>query len=447
MTASAHGGVAAVVRARLERHVERRAARPLARRLERDDLGVRPARALVPALPHDLAVRERRPRRRPGSGAPFRGPRSASSSARSRVLTDERRTSPRYAARDVVARRRPRSPRRAGRRPPRARRRRSRPSTPPSTWTSTSSGSRLAQLADAVERLRHERLARVAGMDAHAEHDVGALARPRRPPRPRVSGLNATPTPSPCSRACAIGRAGSSTTSTWNVTLSPPASAICGMCRSGLSTMRWQSSTPPRVVHERRDRLEHDRADRDRLDEVPVADVEVEDPHAGVEAARLDLLAEAGEVGRVERRLDLAARPRASSCQDLMRRILRDEEAGRAVDVRQREQKLGPPRVAEAGPFGAEIVGLEAARRRRPPRSRRALIVQTEYVDRAPGPHALGGGGEQRAAGAPAAARARQRRSGRDASTPSPEHGASTSARSKPRELGSGARARRRARP
>src|SRR5207245_8486913 len=39
-----------------QRYVERRAPRPLARRLERDDLGVRPAPALVPALPYDLAV-------------------------------------------------------------------------------------------------------------------------------------------------------------------------------------------------------------------------------------------------------------------------------------------------------------------------------------------------------------------------------------------------------
>ena len=61
---------------------------------------------------------------------------------------------------------------------------------------------------------------------------------------------------------------------------------------------------PAGLVHERRDRLEHDRPDRDGLDEVAVADVEVEDAAAGGEE-RLDLLAEAREVGRVERRLDL----------------------------------------------------------------------------------------------------------------------------------------------
>ncbi len=47
---------AALVRARLERDVERRAAGLLARRLERDHLGVRPAGPLVPALADNLAV-------------------------------------------------------------------------------------------------------------------------------------------------------------------------------------------------------------------------------------------------------------------------------------------------------------------------------------------------------------------------------------------------------
>src|SRR6185312_4019617 len=58
------------------------------------------------------------------------------------------------------------------------------------------------------------------------------------------------------------------------------------------------------LVHARGDRAEDDRPDRDRLDEVPVSDVEVEDAAAGVEQ-HVDLLAEAREVGRVERRLDL----------------------------------------------------------------------------------------------------------------------------------------------
>src|SRR5207249_1440770 len=58
------------------------------------------------------------------------------------------------------------------------------------------------------------------------------------------------------------------------------------------------------AVDERRDRLQHDRPDGDRRDEVAVTDVEVEYPDAGAEE-QLDLLAQTGEVGRVERGLDL----------------------------------------------------------------------------------------------------------------------------------------------
>src|SRR5919109_1182928 len=60
-----------------------------------------------------------------------------------------------------------------------------------------------------------------------------------------VSGLKATPTARPSARACSIALHGSSQTSAWNVTLSPPATAIWPKWRSGLSTMRWQSRTPP----------------------------------------------------------------------------------------------------------------------------------------------------------------------------------------------------------
>ena len=45
-----------MVRARLHRQEQRRAARLLPRRLERDHLGMRPAFPLVPTLADDLAV-------------------------------------------------------------------------------------------------------------------------------------------------------------------------------------------------------------------------------------------------------------------------------------------------------------------------------------------------------------------------------------------------------
>ena len=57
-------------------------------------------------------------------------------------------------------------------------------------------------------------------------------------------------------------------------------------------------------VDQRRDRREDDRAHRDRLDEVAVADVEMEDAAFGREQL-FDLVAEVGEVRPVERRLDL----------------------------------------------------------------------------------------------------------------------------------------------
>jgi hypothetical protein len=61
---------------------------------------------------------------------------------------------------------------------------------------------------------------------------------------------------------------------------------------------------PSTGVDQRGDRLQDDRPDRDRLHELSVADVEVEHARTGAEQL-LDLLAEPGEVGRVERRLDL----------------------------------------------------------------------------------------------------------------------------------------------
>ena len=60
---------------------------------------------------------------------------------------------------------------------------------------------------------------------------------------------------------------------------------------------------PPRSWTSAGDRRQHDRADRDLLDEVSVADVEVEDPRARVEQ-RFELRAEAREIGSVERGLD-----------------------------------------------------------------------------------------------------------------------------------------------
>ena len=77
---------------------------------------------------------------------------------------------------------------------------------------------------------------------------------------------------------------GSSQASTWKVTLSPPAccdlrEVVLGVRRpSGGSRGRRRASWTSGAID-----AEHDRPDRDRLDEVAVADVEVEDARAGVE--------------------------------------------------------------------------------------------------------------------------------------------------------------------
>ena len=119
---------------------------------------------------------------------------------------------------------------------------------------------------------------------------------------------------------------------------------------------------------------------------------------AGARSARPRLR----EIGRIERRLDLdrpdpSARPRGVMLRPAssQTREPRDEEAARAVDVRQREQELRAARVANCGhssPSGATS---------RPARVDDRLVLVG--VDRADGvddrparPHALGGRAEER---------------------------------------------------
>ena len=97
---------------------------------------------------------------------------------------------------------------------------------PPSTWIACSREASARSSAIRSERVGHERLARVAGVDRHAEHEVGAVGGGDRvlDRRLRVERDSDAET-----RASARARspcAGSSQTSTWNVTLSPPAFAI-----------------------------------------------------------------------------------------------------------------------------------------------------------------------------------------------------------------------------
>ena len=114
----------------------------------------------------------------------------------------------------------------------------------------------------------------------------------------------------------------------------------------------------------------------------------------------------------------------------------RDEEAARAVDVRQRQQELGP-----ASDAGTAATRRRASGRPRGPRASttRFVLVGVERADavddRAAGLTRARRRGAARAEAPAAAARASAGPDAR-ARTPRPEHGASTSARSKPSSSG-----------
>ena len=227
-----------------------------------------------------------------------------------------------------------------------------------------------------------------------------------------VSGLKATPTPRPCAHAPPLtSGSGSAATSTWNVTLSPPASAICGMCRApGSSTMRWQSRTPPRA-------WTIGAIACSTTGPIVIGSTKCPSPtskwkiRAPALRSSLHLLAEAREVGRVERRLDL-------------------EPSGPVLPGHARILAMKNPDV----PWTCGSVSRNSGRRgwRKPghsaPRSSgsrpaasttssfSAAIDRADRVrDRAPGTHALGRDGEQRALelrqrlAAPAQVRTRRR--------------------------------------
>ena len=173
-------------------------------------------------------------------------------------------------------------------------------------------GQELAQARDPLQRLGHEGLAGVAGVDAHAEREVGAPRQRAPPSSTPVPGLKATPASSPCSRASGDQRA--------RVVgdLDVEGDAVAAGARDlrdvplGVVDHEVAVEHAAPLVHEAGDRLQDDRADRDRLDEVAVADVEVEDARAGVEQL-LDLLAR----GARSRPRTATARPRTVRIQSL----------------------------------------------------------------------------------------------------------------------------------
>ena len=177
---------------------------------------------------------------------------------------------------------------------------------PPSTWSVDLRTQQPPQLRDPRQGLRHERLARVAGLDAHAEHEVDVVRVGRVDGRRDLGlGLEREPDLEPLLLARAVDdprelRAG----------LEVHRDAVRAGLRELGEVVLWRQGhqvhvdDAARVVDRGRDVLQHDRPDRDRRDEPAVADVVVED--AGTRAEQdVELVAEPREVGRVDRRLDL----------------------------------------------------------------------------------------------------------------------------------------------
>ena len=174
---------------------------------------------------------------------------------------------------------------------------------PPSTWTRTLRGQQRAQPGDPLERLRHERLPRVPGVNRHAEHEIHSFGSRDRVLDRRL-GVECDADAEPERPRRATARAGSSQTSTWKVTLSPPAFAIASKCSSGSATIRWQSSRAP---HPRTS----GEIEASTIGPIVISGMKWPSPtskwktFAPAPRERVELLAEPREVGRVDRRLDL----------------------------------------------------------------------------------------------------------------------------------------------
>ena len=118
-----------------------------------------------------------------------------------------------------------------------------------------------------------------------------------------VPGLIATPARQPSSRIAARVRLACGVASSWKVIESAPGLGEGLDLALGLGDHQVDVDRAAGRVDLVGDRGEDQRPDRDRRHEVPVHDVEVDHPGAGVHHL-VDLLAEPGEVGREDRRRD-----------------------------------------------------------------------------------------------------------------------------------------------
>ena len=174
--------------------------------------------------------------------------------------------------------------------------------TPPSTWTKQSTSSRSSR--DPLVGPLQELLAGVAGLDRHAEAEIGAEVRGLGPHLDRRSRIERDADAEPV--LASLRKDGTDVVHHLDVEGDAVATGGSDLLEVVRRVVDHQMAVDPAVhpVDHRRDRTQDDRPDRHRRDEVPVADVEVEDPDAGVEQ-ELDLVAEAREVRRVDGRLDL----------------------------------------------------------------------------------------------------------------------------------------------
>src|SRR5579862_3320329 len=296
---------------------------------------------------------------------------------------------------------------------------------------------RRPRALEAVDRVLHELLARVPGMDAHAQDEVRVardarhvlglrlgierdtdaepvLARRRDRPRDVVDGLVVE------------------------------GDAVAARLRDlrevmhGVVHHQVAVDDAVETVHDRGNRLEHDRPHGDRLDEVAVAHVEVEDADARAEED-LHLLAEPREIGRIQRRLDLDGTNPFLPAHEGRLYVLSLAMKNPLVRFR-----YGVVR-RNSGRRGWMNCGHSSASdtTSRPISSTTAsfssrLVVQTEYRIIPPG-RTRSAAERSSPSWSSGSGLARQRRSGRAASTPSPEHGASTRTRSNPVSSGGSA--------
>src|SRR5471032_1678168 len=175
-----------------------------------------------------------------------------------------------------------------------------------------------------------------------------------------LSGLNAMPTWSSCSRAVAIVAGTSSTASKWKVTLSPPAAAIASKCLAGFSAIKCTSIAPPETWIS-------GEIDLRTIGPIVIGSTKWPSPTSKWKTrqpARRSTSTCAPRLAKSAAYSDgstsVVLVHSLHGMDAMLRREPGDEEPRRVVAVGSREQKLGPLGVRVLRPFLTERVDLEA---------------------------------------------------------------------------------------